>query len=390
MSYFIYRFGAVVFVWLLSSVSLLAAPADSVKFLSAFFGLDNRLPIQANAPCIGQSPAFNKDGLVVVFSRSIDASTMSGSDFRVVTASGDTLTPGCATLAPANESDENRTVLLVGELGTADTTTSAPPINPPVQVRVVGDLFTLATATTPALNAKGIRIDSVTALAAGPYLVYARVLPPEESCCECPAGTTQVLQVAWSGGITNPAGGEVTDTVRRSYRAVADSAGVFLSVTPFALSDTGDGDNYHELCFSTPYRLLSISLPANLVVDPNGDLNAATGVTVTQDSGTATASAPVPRPADRYSLLQNYPNPFNPVTNIQFTMKAPSQATMVITDMLGRIVSRETLNAAAGVNQYRFNGATLSSGTYFYQLTVWGSSSSQAEFIQTRKMVLIK
>ena len=38
-------------------------------------------------------------------------------------------------MAPANENGENRTVLLLGEFGTAVS-------NPPVEVRIVGDLFT--------------------------------------------------------------------------------------------------------------------------------------------------------------------------------------------------------------------------------------------------------
>ena len=42
----------------------------------------------------------------------------------------------CAVLTPANENGENRTVLLLGEFGTAVT-------NPFVEVRIVGDLFPL-------------------------------------------------------------------------------------------------------------------------------------------------------------------------------------------------------------------------------------------------------
>lgn len=94
--------------------------------------------------------------------------------------------------------------------------------------------------------------------------------------------------------------------------------------------------------------------------------------------------------AGRYELFQNYPNPFNPTTIIRFTMKQAGEAVVVVSDMLGRTVSRETLNAKAGENQYRLNGSKLTSGTYFYQLTVLGSAGSRAGFSQTKKMVLVK
>ena len=58
-----------------------------------------------------------------------------------------------AVLSPANENGENRTVLLLGEFGTAVT-------NPPAEVRVV-DLFTIDTlpeesAYSQIINLKGI------------------------------------------------------------------------------------------------------------------------------------------------------------------------------------------------------------------------------------------
>ncbi|MCS7210271.1 MAG: PQQ-dependent sugar dehydrogenase [Chloroherpetonaceae bacterium] len=84
-----------------------------------------------------------------------------------------------------------------------------------------------------------------------------------------------------------------------------------------------------------------------------------------------------------YALMQNYPNPFNPTTVIRFTMRQAGKATLTVTDVLGRVVSRMTLDAARGENQVRFNGSGLPSGLYFYQLTTQG-------FAATRKMMLVK
>lgn len=357
--------------------STVAADSSQVRLLSAFFGLDNALPAQAAALCAGQGPAINQDGLVVVFSHKLDAATLSASDFIVVGTNGDTAVPTCVTLAPADEADESRTVLLIGEFGNISAS------NPPAQVVVVGDLFTVSSANAPSLNAKDARIDSVTALAAGPYLVYARVLPPAEACCECLAsGTTQVVQVAWAGGVSNPDGGEVTDTVRRAYTVVVDSAGIELTVVPSALADTGDGDNYHLLCLNTPHRPLRVSLQANLVVDPNFDLNPYTEITVTSDAPTSGVSRP--QTPMRHRLTQNYPNPFNPNTVVSYELSVVSQVSLKVFDMLGHdIATLVDARQAAGSYTVRFDAKKLPSGTYFYRLKA-------NDFVQTKRMTLVK
>lgn len=108
--------------------------AQGSPLVSAFFGLDNAMPFQANLLCPG---ALGMDGMPVNFKYPIDASTLSASDFEVVDSLGNIHIPMCAVLAPANEDGENRTVLLIGEFGNAAT-------SPPVEVRVVGDLFTIS------------------------------------------------------------------------------------------------------------------------------------------------------------------------------------------------------------------------------------------------------
>jgi hypothetical protein len=92
---------------------------------------------------------------------------------------------------------------------------------------------------------------------------------------------------------------------------------------------------------------------------------------------------PVQARVYEYALEQNYPNPFNPTTTIPFTMKEAGTATLIITDILGRTVLSETIQARAGENQYRFVANNLGSGLYFYTLRAPG-------FQQTRKMMLLK
>ena len=100
--------------------------------VSAFFGLDNALPSLLLCNQIGSQ----LDGMPVNFKFPLDVSSLSETDFEVLDSLGNIHTPMCVSLAPANENGENRTVLLLGEFGTAVT-------NPPVEVRVVGDLFTI-------------------------------------------------------------------------------------------------------------------------------------------------------------------------------------------------------------------------------------------------------
>ncbi len=84
-----------------------------------------------------------------------------------------------------------------------------------------------------------------------------------------------------------------------------------------------------------------------------------------------------------YALEQNYPNPFNPATTISFTMPKAGAASLTVYDMLGRMVHQEQLTAKEGQNSVSFNGRSLTSGMYFYQLTAEG-------FSKTMKMMLVK
>jgi hypothetical protein len=85
-----------------------------------------------------------------------------------------------------------------------------------------------------------------------------------------------------------------------------------------------------------------------------------------------------------YSVTQNYPNPFNPTTKINFALPKSGLVTMKVYDMLGKEVStlvNEVKNA--GTYSVDFNASALSSGIYFYKVSVNG-------FTEVKKMMLIK
>ncbi|MDX2129021.1 MAG: T9SS type A sorting domain-containing protein, partial [Chloroherpetonaceae bacterium] len=92
-----------------------------------------------------------------------------------------------------------------------------------------------------------------------------------------------------------------------------------------------------------------------------------------------------------YALNQNYPNPFNPSTTIGYQLPVAGAVSLKVYDVLGREVST-LVNAsqAAGSYQANFNASNVSSGVYFYRLEVRSTGSQTVNFMQTKKMVLVK
>lgn len=85
-----------------------------------------------------------------------------------------------------------------------------------------------------------------------------------------------------------------------------------------------------------------------------------------------------------FALQQNYPNPFNPTTTIQYQLPEASTVQITVYDMLGRRVALLMNNEqAAGIHSISFDASALASGMYLYRLQA-------GEFVQTRKMMLIK
>ncbi|MBN8570511.1 MAG: T9SS type A sorting domain-containing protein, partial [Ignavibacteria bacterium] len=91
---------------------------------------------------------------------------------------------------------------------------------------------------------------------------------------------------------------------------------------------------------------------------------------------------------DKYSLSQNYPNPFNPSTKIDYNLPYDSKVEIRMYDMTGKeVASIVNVIQHAGYYTVNFNGANLSSGTYFYRITAEGGNN---KFATTKKMMLVK
>ena len=237
------------------------------RLLSAFFGLDNKLPFRSNRLCLGAS---GQDGMPVVFSHTLNTETVNESDFEVETRSGEVYSPICVTLRPADDEGENRTVLLIGEFGNAET-------DPPERVSIVGDLHSDSEDSKP-LNFKGLYTD-VIPLDSGPALILAERVPREVWSKErrgtmCPDSSRQVIRVTWTGGVRLPNGNELGEIERSLYRIELEGENDRrLSLQPDYLADLEDRDNNHLLCFDSEFPAISVSFPAGHLVDPNRDLN---------------------------------------------------------------------------------------------------------------------
>jgi hypothetical protein len=158
---------------------------------------------------------------------------------------------------------------------------------------------------------------------------------------------------------------------------------------------TTDGNGIYHL----------ISLPAGnlkIIVDRLGFKSDSTNVTVTSSSNTDSVNfflnriyvginqigSTVP---GGFMLSQNFPNPFNPVTNIKFDLPDNGKVKLVIYNLLGQetsVLVNQSMDA--GSYSVTWNASSYPSGVYFYRIYVTNPSGHAGDFIQTKKMILIK
>ncbi len=92
-----------------------------------------------------------------------------------------------------------------------------------------------------------------------------------------------------------------------------------------------------------------------------------------------------------FNLYQNYPNPFNPTTKISWQSTVGSHQTLKVYDVLGKELATLTDEfKSAGSYEVNFNASGLSSGIYFYRLTIHSDKLQAKSFIETKKMILLK
>jgi hypothetical protein len=87
---------------------------------------------------------------------------------------------------------------------------------------------------------------------------------------------------------------------------------------------------------------------------------------------------------NKFALAQNYPNPFNPATRINYELPITNYVTLKVYDISGKEVAILVNEVKeAGYYSVQFDAKSLSSGTYFYKL-------SMDKFSDVKKMVVVK
>ena len=85
-----------------------------------------------------------------------------------------------------------------------------------------------------------------------------------------------------------------------------------------------------------------------------------------------------------YALHTNYPNPFNPATTITFDLLESGEVSLVVFNLMGQKVADLAHGTqTAGRHTVSFDGTSLPSGVYVYQLHA-------GSFVAENKMLLLK
>ncbi len=85
-----------------------------------------------------------------------------------------------------------------------------------------------------------------------------------------------------------------------------------------------------------------------------------------------------------FELKQNYPNPFSSSTTIEYSHQEEGYTTLIVLNTLGQeIATLVSQNQHPGNYTYNWNAGELSTGMYFYRLSIDGIE-------QTRKLYIIK
>lgn len=91
-----------------------------------------------------------------------------------------------------------------------------------------------------------------------------------------------------------------------------------------------------------------------------------------------------PAGKETFALKQNYPNPFNPTTTIKYSIPKESHVVLKVYDALAKeVTTLVNKKLRPGNYQIEFDGSSLSSGIYFYQMITDG-------FLKTKKLLLLK
>ena len=221
--------------------------------------------ISAHATHYGQ-PGGADDVLVLVFASEVDPLGLVAEAFGVVRTDGQRVQPTQARLGPADEGDENRSVLLVGDFGEL----AAEPIAAHVLGRVFGE---------SGESFEGFDV-AISPLASADRLLVLERLGPLEGRC---LGAQQVLRTYWSDALAGVGADDLAtielmlaDGTRRSPIDFDDQA--TRSEDPSETELGPADDNVLDLCIDVTVPVVRLRIPAGQFTDLQGHPTAAAEV----------------------------------------------------------------------------------------------------------------
>jgi hypothetical protein len=202
-------------------------------------------------PAILSAHLGGQSEILVVFSQEVDAASLEANGFLVAFAEGTRVFPREAVLSPSNESDENRTVLLIGDF-------EDPQGQPPSDVMVVGSLY-----TENGTKLQGVAAPVTPSSTAGVIVLAQRLQPPRGVC----AGAAQAVRTYWIDGLRDVDG----DDLARIDVMLDDANTVHpIAFDDHRLEDESREDNVLDLCIAEPSPAQRVTIAAEAFTDPGG------------------------------------------------------------------------------------------------------------------------
>lgn len=218
--------------------------------------------LSAHATGYGQAGGPD-DVLLLVFASEVDPLGLIPESFGIVRADGQRVRPVEVRLGPADEGDENRSVLLTGEFGE--------PQADPIAVHVIGRVF-----SESGESFEGLDIEVSPLTRADRLLVIERLEPAEGRC----AGAQQVLRTYWSDALAGVAASDLAAIelllADGSLRAPVDFDDQAHREGEHGLGPADD--NVLDLCIDVATRVVRLRIPAGQFTDIGGHATAAAEV----------------------------------------------------------------------------------------------------------------
>lgn len=228
------------------------------------------------------------DRLVLVFREQLDASSVDPRAFAIARGDGRRVRPVRAVLAPADEGDENRSLTLFGNFGSAET--------PPVAVHVIGSLRAESGADLRGLDA------DISGPEQPDRVVLVERLDAQPGRCP---GAQQVVRAYWSDRL-GPSEAALLEQIELRFADGTKAAPVELDDQRMHELEQGrpgevpavllgrEDDNVLDLCVAQQAAVIHLHVAAGALRDAGGTPSAAVDVELPPAALPRSASAPEP------------------------------------------------------------------------------------------------